>query len=299
MKAIQALSKDFFRENAYPIALRSIHGDQHYQHPGDLTDIDHWHDFAELVIITEGYGIHSIDGIDYPVSAGDIFVFQGKTRHYFKERHGLSMHNIMYDARRLQHSFKNLQNDAGYNAMFLLEPAYRRRHRFKSRLRISRRLLAHAETIIHRIRDEQDKQLPGYDSLMLSMLLELMVLFSRQYSKVEIPQAQALYRIGKIISRLETQYKKDWKIEQLTKVAGMSKSSLIATFKNVVGYSPIDYLIRIRLQKAAGLLVETQDSVGEITVQCGFHDSNYFARQFRRVYNCSPWQFRKNNRTIS
>jgi len=78
MKAIQALSRDFFRENAHPIALRSIHGDQHHQHPGDLTDVEHWHDFAELVIITEGYGIHSIDGIDYPVSAGDIFVFQGK-----------------------------------------------------------------------------------------------------------------------------------------------------------------------------------------------------------------------------
>lgn len=296
MKAIQALSKDFFKENTYPITLRSIHGDQHYQHPGDLTDVEHWHDFAELVIITEGYGIHSIDGIDYPVSAGDIFVFQGKTKHYFKERHGLTMHNIMYDNRRLQHSFKNLQGNAGYNAMFLLEPAYRRRHRFKSRLRISRRSLAHVEAIIHRIQDEQEQQLAGSDTLMLSMLLELIVFFSRQYSKVEIPQAQALYRIGKIISRLETQYQKDWNITQLTKVAGMSKSSLITTFKNATGYSPIDYLIRIRLQRAAELLIETEKPLGEIAVQCGFHDSNYLTRQFRRVYNLTPRQFRKNNR---
>ena len=296
MKAIQALSKDFFRENTHPIALRSIHGDQHHQHPGDLTDVEHWHDFAELVIITEGYGIHSIDGIDYPVSAGDIFVFQGKTKHHFKERHGLSMHNIMYDNRRLQHSFKNLQGDAGYNAMFLLEPAYRRRHRFKSRLRISRRSLAHVEAIVHKIQTEQEQQLAGSDTLMLSMLLELIVFFSRQYSKVDIPQAKALYRIGKIIGRLETQYKKDWNITELSKVAGMSKSSLIATFKNATGYSPIDYLIRIRLQKAAELLIETEESLGEIAVQCGFHDSNYLTRQFRRVYNLTPRQFRKNNR---
>jgi AraC-like DNA-binding protein len=296
MKAIQALSRDFFRENAHPIALRSIHGDHHYQHPGDLTDVEHWHDFAELVIITEGYGTHSIDGIDYPVSAGDIFVFQGKTKHYFKERHGLSMHNIMYDNRRLQHFLKNLQGDAGYNAMFILEPAYRRRHRFKSRLRISRRSLAHVETIIHRIRDEQEQQLAGNDTLMLSMLLELIVFFSRQYSKADVPQAQALYRIGKIISRLETQYQKDWNISQLTRVAGMSKSSLIAAFKNATGYPPIDYLIRIRLQKAAELLIETELSLGELSVQCGFHDSNYLTRQFRRVYNLTPRQFRKNNR---
>ena len=296
MKAIQALSKDFFKENAHPVALRSIRGDQHHQHPGDLTDVEHWHDFAELVIISEGYGVHSIDGIDYPVSAGDIFVFQGKTKHHFKERHGLNMHNIMYDNRRLQHSFKNLQGDAGYNAMFLLEPAYRRRHRFKSRLRISRRSLAHVETIVHKIQDEQEQQLAGNDTLMLSMLLELIVFFSRQYSKVDIPQAKALYRIGKIIGRLETQYKKDWNITQLSKVAAMSKSSLIVAFKDATGYSPIDYLIRIRLQKAAELLIETEESLGEIAVQCGFHDSNYLTRQFRRVYNLTPRQFRKNNR---
>ena len=296
MKAIQALSKDFFRENTYPIALRSILGDQHHQHPGDLTDVDHWHDFAELVIITEGYGTHSIDGIDYPVSAGDIFVFQGKTRHYFKERHGLTMHNIMYDSRRLQPSFRNLQGDAGYNAMFLLEPAYRRRHRFKSRLRISRRSLAYVETVIHKMRREQEEELPGYDTLMLSMLLELIVFCSRQYSKIDIPQAQALYRIGKIIGRLETQYRKDWNITQLTKVAGMSKSSLIVAFKDATGYSPIDYLIRIRLQKAAELLIETEAPLAEIAVQCGFHDSNYLTRQFRRVYNITPRQFRMNNR---
>lgn len=296
MRAIQALSKDFFRENAHPIALRSIQGDQHHQHHGDLTDVEHWHDFAELVLISEGYGIHSIDGVDYPVISGDVFVFQGKTKHYFKERHGLVMHNIMYDNRRLQHSFKHLQGDPGYNAMFLLEPAYRKRHRFKSHLHITRRSLAYVETIIHKIREEQKEGLPGSDTIMLGMLLELIVFFSRQYSKVEVPQAQTLYRIGKIISCLETQYQKEWNITQLTKIAGMSKSSLIVTFKNATGYSPIDYLIRIRLQKVAELLIETDKYLGEIASQCGFYDSNYLTRQFHRVYNLTPRQFRKNNR---
>ncbi|MDD5728444.1 MAG: helix-turn-helix domain-containing protein [Victivallales bacterium] len=295
MKAIQALSKDFFIENAFPIALRSIHGDEHDQHPGDLTDIEHWHDFAELVIITEGYGIQSIDGTGYPVSAGDIFVFQGRTRHYFTERHGLSMHNIMYDSQRLRNSFKNLAGTAGYNAMFLLEPAYRRRHRFKSRLRISRRSLAHVEPIISKMYQEQEKMLPGFDTLMLSMLLDLVVFFSRQYSHTAIPQAQALYRIGKIISRLETRCQENWTISQLAKIAAMSKSSLIAVFKEATGYSPIDYLIRIRLQKAAELLQESDASMSEIAAQCGFHDTNYLTRQFRRIYNQTPRQYRRNN----
>ena len=205
------------------------------------------------------------------------------------------MYNIMYDSHYLQHSLKNLHGLAGYNAIFLLEPAYRRQHQFKSRLHISQSSLAYVKTIINKIQSEQEEKLPGYDTLMLGMLLELMVFFSRQYSKIDIPQAKTLYRVGKIIGLLETQYQKKWDIAFLTKAAGMSKSSLIVAFKNATGYSPIDYLIHIRMKKAAELMVKTRASLYEIAVQCGFHDSNYLSRQFRRVYKLSPRQFRQNN----
>ena len=295
MKPVKAFSRDFFPEHKYPIHVIRISGDEVPQHEGDLTNINHYHDFAELVIIAKGYGTHWIDGVDYPVAAGDVFVLQGETHHYFKERHGLELYNVMYDNNRLRPFLRNLQGEAGYNAMFLLEPNYRRRHRFKSRLHINRNSLAHVEAVVKRMLDEQENRKPGYDSLLASMLLELVIFFSREYAQIEIPQAQALYRIGKIIEKLETSCKENWTVSELAKLAGMSKSSLMTAFRDATGHSPVDYLIRVRLQKAAELLTQTDLPISMIAPECGFNDSNYLTRQFRKVYRISPKQYRINH----
>ena len=295
LKAVKAYSKDFFPPDAHPIRVIKIHGDTSPQHAGDLTGVRHFHDFAELVIIIEGYGVHWIDGTEYPVAAGDIFLLQGKTEHYFKERHNLVLYNIMHDSFRLRQYLKNLQTDAGYNAMFLLEPSYRKRHKFRSRLHVDRKSLVHIESVTQHMLAEQDTQNSGYDTLLLCMLLELIVFFSREYSKVKIPQVQALYRMGKVIGKLETAYLKNWNIAELSKLAGMSKSSLMTAFKDATGHTPVDYLIRIRLQKAAELLINTDLPISQIAPDCGFCDSNYLTRQFRKVYAVNPRQFRRNN----
>lgn len=295
MANVTAQRRRYLSGNTYPIAVKTISGDVFPQHDGDLTDIRHSHDFSELVIITEGYGVHWIDGDDYPVTAGDIFVIQGRISHYFKERHKLSLFNVMFDSKRLENTLRKLQEIAGYNALFLLEPAYRRRHKFKSRLHISRQALVYLETIVRRMADELHRQLPGYDTMLLSSFLDLVVFLSREYSNVDIPQAKSLYRIGNIIGQLEKQFKRDWQLEEIARLACMSKSNLLTVFKEATGYSPIDYLIRIRLQKAAEMLISTPLSISEIAPECGFSDSNYLTRQFRKVYNISPREFRKNS----
>lgn len=296
MKAVKAFGKNFFRRQAYPINVIRISGETGMpQHEGDLTDVKHYHDFAELVIVTKGYGTHWIDGTEYPVAAGDVFVLQGKTEHFFRGRHGLELYNLMHDSHRLRQYLRNLRENSGYNAMFLLEPNYRKRHKFRSRLHLSRRSLAHVEATMKRMLDEQEQRAPGYDTMLLSSLLELTIFFSREYSKTEIPQAQALCRIGDIIGKLETSYRKAWSIAELSKLAGMSRSGLTGTFREATGHSPIDYLLRIRLQKAAELLIESDLPVSAIAFECGFNDSNYLTRQFRRIYRVSPRRFRANH----
>ncbi len=296
MKAVKAFSRDYFPKQGHPIKVIKISGEDNApQHEGDLTSIRHYHDFAELVIITSGYGTHWIDGTEYPVAAGDVFVLQGKTEHFFRERHGLELYNLMHDNHRLRQYLRNLRENSGYNAMFLLEPNYRKRHKFRSRLHLSRRSIAHVEVALRRMCEEEEQCLPGYDTMLLSSLLELVIFLSREYSKTQIPQAQALCRIGGIIGKLETAYKKAWSINELSRLAGMSKSGLIGAFREATGHSPIDYLIRIRLQKAAELLTHSDLPVSVIAFECGFHDSNYLSRQFRRVYRVSPRQFRINH----
>ena len=79
---------------------------------------------------------------------------------------------------------------------------------------------------------------------------------------------------------------------QISRIAAMAPSTLLPVFKKVTGYSPIDYLLHVRLSKAAEMLLRSEKTISEIAQECGFTDSNYFSRQFRKNYNLSPREYR-------
>lgn len=295
MRSIIANKQDFFPENGCPIALRTIRGDSPIQHEGDLTDIRHTHEFSELIIITSGGGDHWINGDTYPVSAGDIFLIQGNTEHYFTKRQDLGMYNIMFDDFYLKEHLRSLRSLSGFNAFFLFEPTYRRHHKFKSRLHIQTDAMLALQKLLQQMTEDQKENNPGWDLLLLAKLLEIFVFISREYSKKQSPMARSLYHLGEVISLLENNYKQEWTITKLSKVAAMSPSTLLPVFRKVTGYSPIDYLLHVRLSKAAEKLLTTRESISAVAMDCGFPDSNYFSRQFRKKYLCSPRDYRKKN----
>ena len=293
MKTVKAVRSDFFPGEGCPIAMRTIQGDAPIQHEGDLTDIRHTHDFAELIIITRGGGMHWIDGISYEVAAGDIFLIQDNTEHYFQERHDLEMYNIMFDDKYLAEHLRSLRSLSGFNAFFLFEPIFRRRHAFMSKLHLAPELMNSLRKNLNGMLAEERSGLPGSDLMMLSKVLEIFVLIAREYSRSSNSKAQTLYRLGEVISRMENQYSENWTVARLSRIAAMAPSTFLGVFKEAMGTSPIEYLLNLRITKAAGLLVNSQKSITEIAQDCGFNDSNYFSRQFRNYYNCSPREYRK------
>jgi AraC-like DNA-binding protein len=64
-------------------------------------------------------------------------------------------------------------------------------------------------------------------------------------------------------------------------------------FRKATGQTPIDYLVRLRIQKSISLLRNTDQPIIEIALESGFNDSNYFTRQFRKLTNESPSAYRK------
>jgi len=292
MQTVIANRADFFPKDGCPIALRTIQGDQPSQHEGDLTDIRHTHDFSELIIITGGGGEHWINGSAYPVSAGDIFLIQGNTEHYFEKRHNLDMYNIMFDDSYLKEHLHSLRSLSGFNAFFLFEPTYRRSHKFKSRLHIGTETMRPLKTELQRMVEETRDNRPGSDLILLAKALEIFVFISREYTRIKNPMARSLCRLGELISLLENRYKEHWTIEKISRTAAMAPSTLLPVFRKVTGYSPIDYLLHVRLAKAAEMLQKTVLPISEIALECGFTDSNYFSRQFRKHCNSSPREYR-------
>lgn len=81
-------------------------------------------------------------------------------------------------------------------------------------------------------------------------------------------------------------------IEGLADSLKIHRSSLTRQFSAQTGLSPVEYLLNIRIQRAASLLRETNESIAEIARKSGFTDPNYFARIFRKRTELSPKGFR-------
>ncbi len=295
MKSTIADGIHYFGRANFPLAVLRVTTDaEHSQsHPHDLTEVEHSHDFCELVIVSRGSAMHVLEGHSFPVTAGDVFLLQGRQKHYFCDRKNLDLINIMYDPDKIVLPEHELRCMPGYCALFMLEPTYRHQHRFASRLHLKRIPLAHVEQLAETMERECQADRPGRAVALRAKLLELMVTLSRAYSSSETTEAHALLRIGNVIGALENDFSKDWKLEELVEIAHMSRSTLMRIFRKATGQSPIEYLVRLRIQEAMTLLRNTDMNITEIAMEIGFNDSNYFTRQFRKTNEISPTAYRK------
>jgi AraC-like DNA-binding protein len=295
MKSIIADGVHYFGAAGFPVTVRRVLTDAEHtpSHPHDLTEVEHSHDFCELAIVTNGRAMHHLEGNDFPVSTGDVFLLQGHQRHYFFERENLNLINIMYDPEKIGLPENDLRRMPGYCALFMLEPAYRRQHRFASRLHLKRVPLAHVERLAEEMEKECVGDTPGRELILRAKLMELIVFLSRAYTESETTEAHALLRVGNVIGALENDFSKDWKVEELINIAYMSRSNLMRVFRNATGQTPIEYLLRLRIQRAMEMLRNTDLPVTEIAIETGFNDSNYFTRQFRKITGLTPTNYRK------
>ena len=86
------------------------------------------------------------------------------------------------------------------------------------------------------------------------------------------------------------------KIEEVANYAYISTSYLTLLLKRETGKTFSAILTDIRMEKAADLLAGTDSKTYEIAARCGFVNSTYFSTVFRRTYDMSPAEFRKQRR---
>lgn len=104
---------------------------------------------------------------------------------------------------------------------------------------------------------------------------------------------EKLIIMNKIASFLHSNYKSNIKTEDLVLLSHYNYSHFCHTFKEIFGVSSKQYLLSIRINKARSLLLTTNMSIAEISDACGFSDSNYFARAFKKEKGISPSLYRE------
>lgn len=84
-------------------------------------------------------------------------------------------------------------------------------------------------------------------------------------------------------------------VQKIADYVCINRSHLYRIFQDIQHESIQQYILRCRLQKSVVFLTETTYSIGEIAKVCGFLDSAYFSRAFKKAYKMSPLKYRANH----
>ena len=82
-------------------------------------------------------------------------------------------------------------------------------------------------------------------------------------------------------------------LDDLAEVAGMNPKYFCRVFRSLTNHSPVDYLNFYRIEQAANLLDSTDLPVTEVGNQCGFWESSYFTKVFRKYKGVTPARYRQ------
>ncbi|MBR2459896.1 MAG: helix-turn-helix transcriptional regulator, partial [Clostridia bacterium] len=90
----------------------------------------------------------------------------------------------------------------------------------------------------------------------------------------------------------------DLSLESLSARFAMSPSHFSKKFKAITGFGLSKYITQVRILNAEKLLLHTKLSVTEISLRCGFPDSNYFASVFKARKGIPPYRYAKMHRSL-
>ena len=249
----------------------------------------HDHNYSEIAVIISGPARHVLDGKNVPVSAGDVLIVHPGAVHAYDETAEMEIVNLIFDSSRL-----SLPQLDGYSLPLfgkIFPDAKNLYHSANPAVHLNPEDLAETVRMIRKLEDELKNPLPGKLFLCLALFMEIIAYLSRK-SGEQNSARQANFRIGEAIRYMNRHYAEPVELKKLAKIANMSERSFFRHFHVSAGCSPVEYLLKIRLQHGCDLLINGNASIAEIAAECGFCDSNYFCKQFRRAFSVSPRTFR-------
>lgn len=248
-------------------------------------------DFFELVIVLDGKATHVVGDEKFPIKKGDVFVMGQGVSHEYIDVDSFRICNIMFRPEFFLSANYDIKQFPGFHALFILEPQFNSERGFKSYLKLSAHDFLALENIIDAAIKEYRENNPGRKTLLIGYFLQIVVMLSRLYSKTD--SAKEIEGIANAAAYMESHYKEHISIEELINISHYSSRHFLRLFNSTYRTSPQAYLTGIRLRHACSLLCDTNLSVTEIALQCGFNDPNYFGRIFKKNIGIAPGTYRK------
>jgi AraC-like DNA-binding protein len=140
----------------------------------------------------------------------------------------------------------------------------------------------------------QDRAI-GFETRINHLTDELLILIVRQLTKQNNSQRDFPQTFMKLEWKLRDNLSHQWSVEEMAALVGLGTTAFTEKVKSYTGFSPLNYLINIRISEAIKLLKRTETNLTDIALETGFYSSQHFSTTFKKLTGYTPSQFRKDN----
>lgn len=270
---------------------------EYYRIDTEAPDYDlpyHWHIEFEFIHILRGEYTLFAGTREYVLKPGDFFLLSSGILHGDSERfRGKCIYeSLVFDP--------NIMQINNYLTGSFLERLIEGEYYFSI-------LKQASDDEISRILTELFKtvktQHEGYAYSTISLLFQLLGYIDchKMYEQNEhyMKEGGKLIWLKCVMNLIKQKYSEQISLAQMADSAGFSPKYFCRVFHEVTHYTPMEYLNQYRVNRAAEMLLSTDESIEDIAYNCGFNDISYFIKLFKRYKNITPLKYRTEGQSES
>ena len=153
-------------------------------------------------------------------------------------------------------------------------------------------------THLHRMFEAMASRAKGYHHQVLSSLHGFLgeVILQELYQPSTLGESKGrkqMLRLKSALEMIHSNYHESISLENIATCAQMNEKYFCRYFRSIIGKSPMDYLNYYRVECACEQITLTDKNITEIAMDCGFNDSSYFVKVFKRYKTVTPSQYAK------
>ena len=173
------------------------------------------------------------------------------------------------------------------------------RHSLEQILSVNKDLLVlnikEAQALFFDLKYELQNGEVGFCTRIAQLLDHLFIIICRQLIRQNHSRRDFPTTFLRLEQTLRQNLARQWTVEEMAAFAGMGTTAFTEKVKNYSGFSPLNYLINLRITEAIKLLKRNEVNVTDIALAIGFYSSQHFSTTFKKLTGYTPSDFRKNN----
>lgn len=257
------------------------------------------HEYYEMVYIKRGNAVFEISGYPAEIGPNDIIIIKPNQFHKFIVKSESGCEFIV-----LNFKFVNKfdMQFSGVSLEFFLDFVSGKESGAFIRLKVSQK--NEIINLLNRILKEKENPDIGSELLNYLLVMELFVLISRALkmeweNSIKNKSSKLKELIQVAVSYIDNNYERDISLKDIAKYVFLSSSYFTRAFKEEMGISPINYLLKTRIERSKEMLKDSTLKISDIALNVGFSNQQRFNDIFKKNVKMTPLKYRKDNSLLS